>query len=125
MTPAKRKKAAIAVVAVVLVAIFLPPQINGSRLAKTLASSLSAAMGRQVKIGAVKFRLLPRPGFDLYDFEVLDDPAFSAEPMLLCGEVAADLRLTSLWHGRLEIANLNLRSATDRIPPSAHGSRCG
>jgi len=118
MTPAKRKKAAIAVVTVVLVAIFLPPQINGSRLAKTLASSLSAAMGRQVKIGAVKFRLLPRPGFDLYDFEVLDDPAFSAEPMLLCGEVAADLRLTSLWHGRLEIANLNLRSATDRIPPS-------
>ncbi len=118
MTLTRRKKAAIAAVVVVLVAIFLPPQINGSRLAKNLASSLSASMGRQVKIGAVKFRLLPRPGFDLYDFEVLDDPAFSAEPMLLCGEVTADLRLTSLWHGRLEIANLNLRSATDRIPPS-------
>ncbi|HLJ88681.1 MAG TPA: AsmA family protein [Candidatus Angelobacter sp.] len=113
-----RRKIIVAALIVLALAIFLPPNINGSRFSKRLASALSAALGRPVKIGAVSFRLLPRPGFDLYDFEVMDDPAFSAEPLLLCGEVTADLRLTSLWQGRLEIANLKLKSATDKMPPS-------
>lgn len=113
-----RKKIVLAVVVVIILAVFLPPQINGKRFSKRLASSLSQALGRQVKIGSVKFRLLPRPGFDLYDFEVLDDPAFNAEPLLLCGQVTADLRITSLWKGRLEIANLKLKNATDATPPS-------
>lgn len=101
---------------VLALCIFLPPNINGARFSKRLASTLSAALGRNVKIGSVKYRLFPRPGFDLYDFQVMDDPAFSAEPLLLCGKVTADLRLTSLWQGRLEIANLKLTD--DVSPPS-------
>lgn len=101
---------------VLALCIFLPPNINGARFSKRLASTLSAALGRDVKIGSVKYRLFPRPGFDLYDFQVMDDPAFSAEPLLLCGKVTADLRLTSLWQGRLEIANLKLTD--DVSPPS-------
>ena len=114
----RRKKiiVALAIVLVLAAGIFLPPNINGSRFSKRLAATLSAALGREVKIGEVKFRLFPRPGFDLYDFQVVDDPAFSAEPLLFCGEVGADLRLTSLWQGRLEIANLTLKNG-DR-PPS-------
>ncbi len=113
-----RKKIVLALLFVIILAVFLPPQINGARFSKRLASSLSQALGRQVKIGSVKFRLLPRPGFDLYDFEVLDDPAFNAEPLLICGQVTADLRITSLWKSRLEIANLKLKNATDATPPS-------
>ncbi len=101
---------------VLALCVFLPPNINGARFSKRLAASLSAALGRNVKIGSVKYRLFPRPGFDVYDFQVMDDPAFSAEPLLSCGKVTADLRLTSLWHGRLEIANLNLTD--DAAPPS-------
>jgi len=103
-------------VAVLLLAIFLPPNINGTRFREQLGPALSAALGRHVTIGQVKYRLLPRPGFDLYDFQVADDPAFNAEPVLMCGKVAADLRLTSLWQGRLEIANLKLTD--DAAPPS-------
>ena len=66
--------------------------------------SISAAVGRSVDIGSVHLRLLPRPGFDLENLVVYDDPAFGAEPMLRAGEVTADLRLTSLVRGRLEIA---------------------
>ncbi len=113
---AGRKKIVIAMLFVLALAIFLPPNINGTRFSKQLASSLSTALGRQVKIGSVKYRLFPRPGFDVYDFQVMDDPAFSAEPLLLCGKVTADLRLTSLWQGRLEIANLKLTD--DAAPPS-------
>jgi hypothetical protein len=111
----KRKIAAVVLVVLAL-CIFLPPNINGARFSKRLASALSTALGREVKIGSVKYRLFPRPGFDLYDFKVMDDPAFSAEPLLLCGKVTADLRLTSLWQGRLEIANLGLTD--DGAPPS-------
>jgi AsmA-like protein len=111
-----RKKIVIAIVAVLALCIFLPPNINGARFSKRLASTLSSAMGREVKIGAVKYRLFPRPGFDVYNFRVMDDPAFSAEPLLLCGKVTANLRLTSLWQGRLEIASLKLTD--DDVPPS-------
>lgn len=118
MAVSSRKKIVLALLLTLALGIFVPPNVNGTRFGKRLAASLSNALGRQVKIGSVKFRLLPRPGFDLYDFQVLDDPSFSAEPLLLCGQVTADVRLTSLWQGRLEIANLKLQNATDRTPPS-------
>ncbi len=111
-----RTKLVVALVVLLLLGIFLPPNINGTRFRDRLKPALSAALGREVKIGQVKYRLLPRPGFDLYDFQVMDDPAFSAEPLLMCGKVTADLRLTSLWKGRLEIANLKLTD--DALPPS-------
>jgi AsmA protein len=111
-----RKKIVAVVLVVLALCIFLPPNINGARFRKNLATALSTALGREVKIGSVKYRLFPRPGFDLYDFQVMDDPAFSAEPLLMCGKVTADLRLTSLWQGRLEIANLKLTD--DSTPPS-------
>src|SRR5215470_10550459 len=117
MTAWKAKtKFVLAGVAILLLGIFLPPNINGTRFRDRLAPALSSALGRQVKIGQVKYRLLPRPGFDIYDFQVGDDPALSAEPLLFCGKVTADLRLSSLWRGRLEIANLKLTD--DASPPS-------
>jgi hypothetical protein len=104
----RRMKLMAAAVVALLLGIFLPPNINGTRFRERLAPALSQALGRKVTISQVKYRLLPRPGFDLYGFEVADDPAFGAEPLLMCGKVTADLRLTSLWRGRLEIANLKL-----------------
>ncbi len=114
MALTSRTKIIIALVVVLLLGIFLPPNINGTRFRERLAPALSVALGRDVKIGQVKYRLFPRPGFDLYDFQVADD--FSAEPLLMCGKVTADLRLTSLWQGRLEIAKLKLTD--DAAPPS-------
>ena len=118
MAVLSRKKTIVVIIVVLLLGIFLPPNINGKRFKSRLAATLSNALGRPVRIGSVSFRLLPRPGFDLYNFEVADDPAFNAEPLLLCGKVTADLRLTSLWRGRLEIANLKLRNESDQAPPS-------
>src|SRR5580704_10330981 len=81
---------------------------GASRLKSRIVYSISAAVGRSVDIGSVHIRLLPRPGFDLENLVVYDDPAFGAEPMLRAGEVTASLRLTSLLRGRLEIARLEL-----------------
>ena len=74
-----------------------------------MADSLSNAVGRPVKIGAVELRLIPQPGFAMSNVEIADDPAISNEPILQAETVTAYLRLSSLWRGRLEIARLNLQ----------------
>ncbi|HEY2362382.1 MAG TPA: AsmA family protein, partial [Candidatus Angelobacter sp.] len=65
-------------------------------------------LGHSVEISSVSLRFLPQPGFDLENFVVYDDPAFSAEPVLRAQEVTAVLRVTSLLRGRLEISRLSL-----------------
>ncbi len=91
---------------IVLLLFFLRP--GASRLKSRIISSISSGVGRPVDIGSVHIRLLPRPGFDLENVVVYDDPTFGAEPMLRASEVTAALRLTSLLRGRLEIARLDL-----------------
>jgi AsmA-like C-terminal region/AsmA family len=91
----------------VLLVLFLA-RPGASRLKNRIANSIGMALQRQVEIGSVHLRLLPRPGFDLENFVVHDDPEFGAEPVLRAQEVTAALRLTSLLHGRMEIARLSL-----------------
>jgi hypothetical protein len=100
-------KRRLAVAALILLALFLI-RPGASRLKSRIIYSISAAVGRPVDIGSVHIRLLPRPAFDLENLAVYDDPAFGAEPMLRATEVTADLRLTALARGRLEIARLDL-----------------
>ena len=109
-----------AVAAVILLALFLV-RPGASRLKSRIILSISTAVGRPVDIGAVHIRLLPRPGFDLDNLVVYDDPAFSAEPMLRSSEVTAALRLTSLVRGRLEIARLDLTEPSLNLVHAASG----
>jgi len=101
----KRRLIAVATVVVLLLFVFRP---GASRLKSRVVSSISSGVGRSVDIGSVHVRLLPRPGFDIKNLVVYDDPAFGAEPMLRAGEVTASLRLLSLIRGRIEIARLDL-----------------
>ena len=71
-----------------------------------IAESISRAIGRPVRMSSIKLRLLPRPGFEIADFVVEEDPAFGAEPILRSSQVIASVRLLPLWRGRLEIARI-------------------
>jgi hypothetical protein len=102
----KQRIAFVAGAMLLLALFFLRP--GATHLKTRIADSLSLALGRPVEIGAVHIRLLPRPGFDLENLVVHEDPAFGAEPMLRAQEVTAIVRLTSLARGRLEIARLDL-----------------
>ena len=104
---------------IVLVLFLLRP--GASRLKSRIASSISSGVGRPVDIGAVHIRLLPRPGFDLENLVVYEDPAFGAEPMLRASEVTANLRLTSLLRGRLEIARLDLTEPSLNLVHAENG----
>lgn len=109
-----------AVAAVLLVALFLL-RPGASRLKSRIAASIGAALARPVEIGSVHLRLLPRPGFDLANLVVYDDPAFGQEAMLRAPEVTADLRLISLLRGRLEIARLDLSDPSLNLVHGANG----
>jgi len=101
-----KRRIVVAAALIVLALFLLRP--GASRLKSRIVLSISSAVGRPVDVGSVHLRLLPRPGFDLENLVVYDDPAFGAEPMLRASEVTAALRLTSLVRGRLEIARLDL-----------------
>jgi AsmA protein len=90
-------------------------------LKQRIAGSIAMALQRQVEIGNVHIRLLPQPGFDLENFVVHDDPAFSAEPVLRAQEVTAFLRLSSLLRGHLEISRLSLTEPSLNLTRNGEG----
>jgi hypothetical protein len=109
--PSRRRRRYWIVPAVLLLlaaAIVLPPLININRYHRRIAESISGALGRPVHMSDVKLVMLPRPGFELSDFVVDEDPAFGFEPTLRSATVVASVRLSSLWRGRLEIARIHL-----------------
>jgi hypothetical protein len=105
---------------VLLLALFVV-RPGAERLRTRIVRSISLALGRQVDVGSVRLRMLPQPGFDLENFVVHDDPAFSAEPLLRSEDVTADLRLSSLLHGHLEIARLNLTEPSINLVRNSEG----
>lgn len=97
-----------AVLVLLVIAALVPPWINVGRYRARVVNSISRALGRNVSASGISLRLLPRPGIVLSGFVVAEDPAYGAESMLRAEEVAAYIRLTSLWRGRLEISTLEL-----------------
>jgi len=101
-----RRRWILAAALVLLVLFLLRPGV--SRLKSRIITSISAGVGRPVDIGSVHVRLLPRPGFEIENLVIYDDPSYGAEPMLRASDVTADLRIVSLFKGRLEVARLDL-----------------
>ena len=97
-----------AVLLILLLAVLVPPWINVSRYRARVVDSISRALGRNVSASGISLRLLPRPWLVLSSFVVADAPEYGAESMLRADEVAAYIRLSSLWRGRLEIGTLEL-----------------
>jgi len=101
-----KQRVVAAVAAMLLVLFFLRP--GAQHLKARIAHSVSLALARPVDIGSVHIRMLPRPGFDLENLVIYEDPAFGSEPMLRAQEVTALVRLTSLARGHLDISRLEL-----------------
>jgi AsmA protein len=110
------RRIVLAVVVALALVVLVPPLIKLKSLRGTIVESISRALGRQVSVREVRLRLFPQPGFELRGFVVQDDPAFSAEPMLIADEVTANLRLSSLWRWRPEISSLALKSPAGSQP---------
>ncbi len=109
------------VLIILLLAAFVPPWINVNHYRLRVVQAISRALGHTVSASAISMRLLPRPGLVLSNFVVADDPQYSAEPMLRADDVAAYIRLTSLWRGRLEIGTLSLDNPSLNLVRRANG----
>jgi AsmA family/AsmA-like C-terminal region len=116
-----RSKRGLLVLGILLVLGLFLVRPGADRLRTRIIHSISLALGRQVEVSSVTLRLLPRPGFELLNFVVHDDPAFSAEPMLRAEEVTASLRVRSLFRGRIEIARLNLTEPSLNLVRNSDG----
>jgi len=115
-----RSKRGVAVVAIVLLGLFLV-RPGADRLRTRIVHSISSALGLPVDVASVHLRFLPQPGFDLENLVVHDDPAFSAEPLLRSEDVTATLRVTSLLRGRLEVARLSLTDPSINLVRDGQG----
>lgn len=86
-----------------------------------VSNSISQAVGRNVQVGYVRLRFLPRPGFEIDDLLVKDDPAFGAEPLVRASDVTAALSLGALLRGHIEIARLSLSEPSLNLTRNADG----
>ena len=110
----------VAIATVLLLALFLiRPQAGGLR--EKVARSISLAVGRRIEIGSLHLRFLPRPGFQLENLVIHDDPVFGAEPLLRAADVNAWLRVTALLRGHIEISSLSLNDASLNLTRDARG----
>ena len=112
---------ALAVLALLLAVLIVPPMVSVSRYKSRITQLLSASLGRPVRLSSVEVRLLPRPGFVLTDLSVEDDPAFGAEPILHANAVTASIRLFPLWRGKLEIGNISVDEASLNLVRTTEG----
>ncbi len=121
MSSRGKRRAIFGAVVLVVLALVVPPSVHFRAYHARIAGAIGNAIGRRVTVGDVALRLVPQPGFELQNVTIADDPAFSAEPMITAGEVDASLRLSSLWRGRLEIAELSFQEPSVNLVRAADG----
>lgn len=114
-----KRRGAIAAAAILLILFLVRPGV--SRLKARIANSISRAVARPVEVGSVQLRFLPRPGFDLENLVIDEDPAFGAEPILRASEVTAVVRVSSLLRGRLDVSRLELTDPSVNLVRRADG----
>ncbi len=111
----------LAVIALLLVAIFAAPWMNVSRFRRGIERSISQGIGRPAQIGSVSFQLFPQPAFVLSHVSIAEDPAFGAEPVMSADTVTATLRISSLLRGRVGVATLSLENPSLNLVRNASG----
>lgn len=108
----RRLRVALAVIAVLVLALVVPPLINVNHYKGRIVQLISQSLGRPVRLSSVQVRLLPWPGFELSNLSVAEDPAYGAEPVLYANQVIASIRLLALLGGRVEIGKISVDDAS-------------
>jgi hypothetical protein len=111
----------IVVAGCLLLAALFVVRVPASRLRSRVVASISTALGRSVEVGSLHLRFLPRPGFEIENLAIHDDPAFGSEPLLRAPEVTASLQVGSLLRGRIQIASLSLSDASVNLARNSAG----
>jgi AsmA-like protein len=109
MPPRTRRQLRKALMALVLLGVaawLVPSYFSAERYRRRLEAGLERALHRPVKFGALAFRLLPRPGFSIWNAVVYEDPDFGSEPFAHIDRIECDLSWGSIWRPRLDFSRL-------------------
>ena len=86
-----------------------------------IAAALSEELGRPVRLGKVRLKLLGGPGFEIENVVVGEDPRFGIEPFARMESLRADVALRSLWQRQLEFSALVFTRPSLNVVRSADG----
>ncbi|HMD48467.1 MAG TPA: AsmA family protein, partial [Bryobacteraceae bacterium] len=115
-------RAAIALIALVLIAGAIAPRLSTDRIRPRIQAALEAALQRPVEIGAVHLNLFRGPGFTVERVLIADDPSAGIEPFAYVESMRARVRLTSLIAGKLAFSSLYLDSPSVNLVRTSSGS---
>lgn len=111
----------IVVLLLVVVALILPFVIDVNAFRPRLESDLSAALGRQVKVGNLKLSLLSG-SVGAEDISIADDPAFSNAPFVQAKSLQVGVEVMPLIFSKvLHVTNLTLANPQISLLRSASG----
>jgi len=114
--------AGIAVAVAILTALALPFFVNANQFRPVLEERLTAALGREVKIGDLKLSLFSG-GASASEITIADDPAFSKEPFLRAKALAVGVELWPLIFSReLNVTSLTIEQPEISLLQSAAGN---
>ena len=106
--PLRRILLVLGILAALAALVFVPPLVSMNRYRRQIASSISASLGRPVRIDSVALNVFPMPGLTLKNFVVSEEPAFGSEPTIRANSVTVMLRVSSLWGRRVEFSRIAL-----------------
>jgi len=111
----------LAALALLVLAIVVPPFVNINRFRHSIVQSISAGLDRPVYAKSVELTLFPRPAFVLHHLTVAEWPEYGAEPVITAETVTASLRASTLWHRRVEIASLHFDTPSVNLARDSKG----
>jgi AsmA protein len=113
----------IVIVVLIVVVIALPFFIDANIFRPRLESELSAALGRQVKVGNLSLSLFSG-GVSADDISIADDPLFSTAPFVKASSLKVGVRLIPLIFSKsLEVTDLTLNQPEINLVRSPDGEK--
>lgn len=120
MTASGRKRLWIAIAIVAGLPLLLPlialPGAKGRVL-----EALRAGLGRPIAAQALHLHVYPVPGVELDQVRLGEDPAFGLEDMVVADSATANVRLLSLFSGRLTFSRIHLEGASINLVRNQRG----
>lgn len=107
---------------VVAVLILIPFLVNADKMRPALERQLTAALGRSIRFGDLRFSVFSR-SLVATDITIADDPGFSPSPFLMAKELQIGVSLAPLiFSHRVELRSLEIESPQMRIIRASDGA---
>ena len=125
--PVLLKRGSVAL-ALLLMAAAIAPFVSADSYAPRLKASMERALGRQVRLGAVRFSLWRGPRFTVNSLTIYEDPSIGTEPIVYVqqpGSIELAPRMLSLLAGKFVLGAIYLDGASINLAKTSSGSEMG